>query len=126
MLHREESGACDAPRQVLTLDEFHDERREASALLKSVDRSDVRMIQRGEDLGFALKTRQPIVVSCERWRQDLDRDLTLQLGVGRPIHLAHAPFADLGGDLVGAEASAGGEGQRWGLYRRAGAKMGRM
>ena len=80
-------------------------------LFEPVDGGDVRMIQRGEDFGFALKTREPIVVSGERWRQDLDRDLTLQLGVGGPIHLPHPAFADLGGDFVDAEAGAGGEGQ---------------
>ncbi len=74
-------------------------------------RGDVRMIQRGEDFGFALKTREPIGISGERWRQDLDRDLTLQLGVGRPIHLPHPAFADLRGDFVDAEASAGSKGQ---------------
>ena len=30
----------------------------------------------------------------------------VELGVSRPIHLAHAAFADLGGDRVRAEAGA--------------------
>ena len=50
-------------------------------------------------------------ISGQRWRQDLDRDLAFEPGVGRPIDLAHAAFADLGGDLVDAEAGAGSEGQ---------------
>ena len=54
-------------------------------------RGDVRMIQRGEDFRFALKSREPIGISRERGRQDLDRDLTLQLGIGRPIHLPIPP-----------------------------------
>ena len=32
-------------------------------------------------------------------------------GVGRPIHLPHAAFADLGGDFVDAETGAGSESQ---------------
>ena len=64
------------------------------------------------DFGFALKAREPIGVSRERRRQDLDRDLALQLRVGRAIHLAHAALADLRGDFVDAEAGAGSEGQR--------------
>ena len=72
---------------------------------------DVRMVQRGEHFCFALETREPIRVSCKRGRQDLDRDLAFEPGVGRSIDLAHAPFADLGGDLVGAETGAGCEGQ---------------
>ena len=70
-------------------------------------RGDVRMVQRGEDFRFALKPREPIVIRRERRRQNLDGDLTLQLRVGRPIHLPHAAFADLGGDFVDAEAGAG-------------------
>jgi hypothetical protein len=42
--------------------------------------------------------------------QDLDRDLALELGVGRPIHLSHAAFADLRGDFANADARAGSQG----------------
>ena len=37
-----------------------------SALFEPVDRRDVRMVQRGEDLGFAREPRQPIGVVRER------------------------------------------------------------
>ena len=74
-------------------------------------RGDVRVIQRREDFRFALEPREPIGIGGERWRQDLDRDLALQLRVGRPIHLPHPAFADLRGDFVDAEAGAGSEGQ---------------
>jgi len=47
------------------------------------------------DFCFALETREPIRVSCERGRQDLDRDLPFEPGVGRPMDLAHPAFADL-------------------------------
>jgi len=50
---------------------------------------------------FALKTREPIVLSGDRWRQDLD-----------------AALADLGDDFVDAETGAGSEGQVVGLYGR--------
>ena len=71
----------------------------------------LRMVQRGEDFGFALEARQPIRVRRDRRGQDLDRDAPFQLGVGRPIHLAHAAGADLGGDFIRAEASAGSQRQ---------------
>jgi len=38
--------------------------------------------------------------------QHLDRDLPLQVRVGRAIDLAHATDANLGGDFVRAEAGA--------------------
>jgi hypothetical protein len=69
------------------------------------------MVQRGENFGSALKTREPIMVGRQRRRQDLDRDRALQLRVGRPKRLAHTGFTNLGGDLVDAETGAGSEGQ---------------
>jgi hypothetical protein len=42
------------------LDELHHERLHARRLFEPVDGGDVRVIQRGEDFGFALKARQPV------------------------------------------------------------------
>ena len=53
------------------------------ALLEPVDRGDVGMVQRGERLGFALETRQAVGVLRERVGQDLDRDVAIELRVGR-------------------------------------------
>ena len=74
------------------------------------------MIQRREDFGFALEAREPVVVSGDRRRQDLDGDLTLELRVGGAIDLPHPAFADLRGDFVDAETGAGTEGQGWRNY----------
>ena len=63
------------------------------SVLEPVDRGDVRIIAR-EDLRFALKARQAVGVGCERRGEDLDRDLTLQLRVRRPIDLPHSTHAD--------------------------------
>ena len=71
-----------------------------------MDGGNVRMIQRREDFGLALKARQSVGISGKRGWQDLDGDLTFQLRVRRPIHLAHTAFADLSGDLIDAEAGA--------------------
>ena len=74
----------------------------------------VGMVECREDFGFALKPRQPFAVGRDRWRQNLDRHLTLQLGIGGAIHLPHPAFANLLDQLEDAEAGAGGEGQRLG------------
>ena len=39
--------------------------------------------------------------------QDFQRHVPVQLRVPRPIHLAHAAFADLGSDGIRAERGAG-------------------
>jgi hypothetical protein len=78
------------------------------------------MVQGGEDLGLALEPGDPFGVEGEGVGQDLDRDLTIQLGIEGAIHLPHATLADEGGDLIHAEASAGWQGQSAGLYERPG------
>jgi hypothetical protein len=41
-------------------------------------------------------------VRAEFCRQDLDRDLALEPGISRSIHLAHAPGAEGGEDVIRA------------------------
>jgi hypothetical protein len=47
----------------------------------------------------------------EGFGEDLDRDVSVQLGVARPVHLPHPAFANLRGDFVDAETRAGSESQ---------------
>ena len=61
--------------------------------------------------GFARESRQAIGVQGECVRQDLQRDVAIELGVAGAIDLAHSTFADLCEQLVGAEPAARGEGQ---------------
>ena len=70
------------------------------------------MVQGGEHLGFALKPREPIVVSGDCRRQNLDRNLAFQPRVRRAKHLPHAAFANLRGDFV-TPTVTGGEGAKW-------------
>jgi hypothetical protein len=57
----------DALRQILALDQFHHQGPYvvsgfSRTFLDAVDRRDVRMVERSEHFGFALKTREPIHV----------------------------------------------------------------
>jgi hypothetical protein len=47
--------------------------------LQTVDGGDVRMLQRGEGLRFALEARDPFGISRERLGQHLDRDIAIEL-----------------------------------------------
>ncbi len=84
--------------------ELHDQRARSLGLLQAEDRSDVRVLELGEQLCFALEARQTLSILGEGGRQDLDRDVALELRVRRAVDLAHPAFAQLGGDLVGTEA----------------------
>ena len=90
-------------------DQLHYEPGHTIAFLQAVDDRDVGMIQRREDFGFALEPHQPLCVCRNGLRQDLDRDLPLQVLVSGAIHLSHAADTDLGGDFIRAEASANSE-----------------
>ena len=101
----------DALRQVLALDEFHDQRTNTIGFFETVDRGDVRMVQRRERLRFAREPGEPVGIVRKRVRKDFECDIAIQLGVAGAVHPAHAPFADLYGDFVVAETSTGGESQ---------------
>src|SRR5262249_58065251 len=63
----------DALREILALDEFHDERGQVARTLEAVDRRDIRMVERREHLRLTLKARQPIRIASDRGGQHLDR-----------------------------------------------------
>jgi hypothetical protein len=61
------------------------------------------VVELREELCLTLESREALLVLGEIRRQDLDRDVALELGVVGAIDLAHPAFAELGGDLVGAQ-----------------------
>ena len=71
-----------------------------------MNRADVGMIQRGQQLRLAREARQPLGVRRKRGRQPLQRDVPLQPGIPRAKHLAHAACAKGAKDFVCADASA--------------------
>ena len=72
---------------------------------------DVRVVECSECLGFAGESRQSIGIGGEGVRQNLQRDIAIELRIARAIHLTHASFTDRRGDLIDAEAPTGCEGQ---------------
>ena len=81
--------APDDRGEVLTIDELHHER----VLLDAVDRADVRMVERGEQLRLAREPSQAAGVSRKELGQDLQRNVAIESGVAGAIDLAHAAFA---------------------------------
>jgi hypothetical protein len=79
-------------------------------LLETIDRTDVRMVQRRQQPGFPLAASESLRVSMERPGQHLDRNVTPALAVARPVHLAHATDGQHAEDAMGTELAAQ---QRW-------------
>ena len=65
------------------------------------------MVERGEDLRFALEAREPLGIRAKPSGSDLERDVAIELRVARAIDLAHAACAKRGQNLVRAESIAG-------------------
>ena len=76
------------------------------ALTDVVDLADVRVVQCSHRPGLMLEATQPVGISGEHRRKNLDRHVAPEARVTRPIHLAHAGRAKLGSDLVWAESGA--------------------
>ncbi len=94
----------DDVRQGRAVDELQDESLRVFGILDSVDASDVGMVERGQQLGFALETCQPFRVLCKGFRKNLDGDVTSQARVAGAVDLAHAAGSEGADDLVHAES----------------------
>jgi len=102
-------SARDQLVEALAVDEFKFEELRVAGLFETVDLCDVRMVEQGEDLGFAAETGDALRIVRERGRQDLQRNVTSELRVLSAVDLAHAAAPDERDDFVGAEASARSE-----------------
>ena len=102
----------DPIRERGSVHELQHERADAAGLFEAVNMRDMRMIEGGEDFRFALEPREPFGVARERLRQNLQRNVAIQLRVAGAIHLAHAASTDFRGDFVWTAAHAGGQGHR--------------
>src|SRR6516165_6748039 len=84
----------EARRERLALDELEDEARHAAGLEEAMDRGDVWVVERRQQLGLAFEARQTAAVLRDgRW-QYFDRDPATQPHVGCAVHLAHPADAD--------------------------------
>ena len=83
--------------------ELEDEKPDPVDFLESVDRSDVRMIERREKLCLTLEASQPIGSVGESFRKDFDGDIALELRVASAVDLPHPTCADGLNNLVEAE-----------------------
>ena len=101
-VHRERP-ALQEDGQVFAGDVFHGQEARTLGLLVAVDRGDVGMLQARQGDGFTLETRGTFRVTGNLEGKDLESDLAAEMVVPGPVHLSHAPFADLGQDLIVSE-----------------------
>jgi hypothetical protein len=107
----EAKGPCgDALSQRRTFDELHDDDRLAFDLLEAMDRRDVGMIQRCEDLRLASEARQAVGIVREVLGQHLDGDVAIQARIAGAPDFAHAARTNLVYELERTEFCASSQG----------------
>ena len=92
-----------------SLDQLQHERPRPVALLDAVDLRDVGVVEGRENVCFALETREAIRIVGERVGENLQRDIAVELRVGRLPHLSHATLAEERGHVVMPETVTDGE-----------------
>src|SRR5262249_17508979 len=71
-----------------SLDELDHEGLRSTRIFKPVDGRDVRMVERGEYLRFALEARKTIGIRGERIGKHFQGDVPIELRITRAVHLA--------------------------------------
>ena len=97
--------------QRLAFEQLHDQEVSPLVAADVVKRRDVRVIQPGDRLGFALKTGSSFRQVGKIIEQHLDGNGSLETRIARFIDLTHAAAADARKNLVVAQSRAGGQGQ---------------
>ena len=82
------------------VEKLHGDEGLAVVLADVVDRADVRMVQGGRRLGFALKTGERLRVAGNFFREEFQGDETMQAGVFGFVNHAHAAAAEFFHDAV--------------------------
>ena len=102
-------SVCNAIRERRPFHELEDQGPDAVSFFESVDRGDVRMIERREHACFPLESREAIRIVRESIRQDFERHVAAELSVVGALDFAHAARADRGLHFVRAETCTGSE-----------------
>src|SRR5262249_47773282 len=78
----------------LSLNQLHHDARLRRRVFKAVNLGDIRMVQTGKNLSFALESCETLWIIGEVIRQEFQSDLTMQFGIKSPKHDTHAAFTE--------------------------------
>ena len=106
----------DAVSQGRTFNQLQHQRPLPLGFLDAENGGDVGVVEAGEDLRLPREPGEPIRISREAVREDLQRDLAVELGVRGLPDLAHAAFPKESSHVIVAEPGTSFE--RHGLLKR--------
>ena len=82
------------------VEKFHCDKGLAVLLANIVNGTDIRMIERGGGLRFALKTSERLGIKGNFWGKEFQRDESVKAGVFGFVDNAHATTAEFFDDAV--------------------------
>lgn len=112
-----EGAPSDVFRQGGPIDQLHHQGLDATLFFEPVNLGDVGVVQRGEQLRFALQPAEALGIARKRVREHLHRDAAFEPGVCRSVYLPHRAGADEGGDLKWTDSGPGSKSQVWRIIR---------
>ena len=101
-----------------SVDELEHQRGRLPIVFNAVDAGDVRVIDGGKHLRLPPKAGKARGVVDERVREDLERDVAIELRVPRAVDRAHSSRANLRDDFIRADPRSGREGQSAAIMSR--------
>ena len=78
LARRQRAAPAEDGREVLAVDQLHDDVRAARVLAVVVDRDDVRVAQRGGGLGLLAEARREVGVAQVLGAEELERDVATE------------------------------------------------
>ena len=91
---RQRPGPPEDRRQVLAVDELHDDERTARIGAVVVDRDDIRVAERRGRLGLLAEARGEVGVAQVLGSKELEGHVATETGIGRPVDRRHPALAD--------------------------------
>ncbi len=89
--------------ETVSLDQFHHQNMCSIDMFEPEEGGNIGVIERREDLGFSFEPGVTVGIVRKVLRQDLERNFTAELLIGRSPHLSHAAFAKHSGDFEATE-----------------------
>ena len=94
-------------REGRSIDQLEHERLNPVRMLHAVDRGDVRVIERGQNLRLSIETHHVVAIVDHVLRHDFEGDIALQSRVAGTVDIAHGPRAEPRGHCVGPHLTTG-------------------
>jgi len=115
-LFKRQTAFLEALGEGFAFDAFHDKVVHTVLMPDIVEDADMRVIQAGDGLGFALEALLASGIGGEMSGENLDGYCPLKTRVPSSIHLAHPARSERSNNLIGSKSCTRSHGHNWPDY----------